>query len=156
MNIDYHIAIEDHFYSVPQALVHQKVEARATARSVEILHRGARVAAHARSFIALRVHHVAGTPAGRAPRAPGVVAGAADPLGRAARRGLRRGDPPHLSIRPHPEQGYRACLGLLRLERQHGAVRLEAACARALLLGSATLSNRRLDPEATHREFGGE
>jgi hypothetical protein len=43
-----------------------------------------------------------------------------------------------LSSRPHPEQGYRACLGLLRLERQHGAVRLEAACARALLLGSAT------------------
>jgi hypothetical protein len=51
VNIDYHIAIDDHFYSVPQALVHQKVEARATARNVEILHRGVRVAAHARSYV---------------------------------------------------------------------------------------------------------
>lgn len=43
VNIDYHIAIDEHFYSVPQALVHRKVEARATARSIEVLHRGERV-----------------------------------------------------------------------------------------------------------------
>jgi hypothetical protein len=41
-----------------------------------------------------------------------------------------------LTTRLHPEQGYRSCLGLLKLEKQHGTRRLEAACARALALGS--------------------
>jgi transposase len=36
-----------------------------------------------------------------------------------------------LERRRHPEQGYRACLGLLRLGRRHGDARLDAACARA-------------------------
>jgi transposase len=36
-----------------------------------------------------------------------------------------------LASRPHPEQGYRACLGLMRLGRRYGGVRLEAACERA-------------------------
>ena len=67
-----------------------------------------------------------------------MVAGTADPLGEqhgvACAEVIRR----ILASRPHPEQGYRACLGLLRLEKQHGAARLEAACARALILGAAT------------------
>jgi hypothetical protein len=41
-----------------------------------------------------------------------------------------------LADRPHPEQGYRACLGLMRLGRLHGADRLEAACHRAERLRS--------------------
>ena len=89
VNIDYHIAIEDHFYSVPHALVHQKVEVRATARSLEILFRGARVAAHERALPALPTRPYPNI-ARCASRASGVVPGTTDPLGRAARGGLWR------------------------------------------------------------------
>ena len=43
-----------------------------------------------------------------------------------------------LTNRPHPEMGYRACLGLLSLARKYGQHRLEAACQRALAIGSPT------------------
>jgi hypothetical protein len=43
-----------------------------------------------------------------------------------------------LENRPHPEQGYRACLGLLNLAKTYGEARLEAACRRALTIGSPT------------------
>src|SRR5580658_5015540 len=137
VNIDYHIAIEDHFYSVPQALVHQKVEVRATARSVEILYRGARVAAHERSFTRFAhttlPEHLPAAHRAHLEWSPGRLIRWGKQHGAACAEVIRQ----ILSSRPHPEQGYRACLGLLRLERQHGAARLEAACARALLLGSA-------------------
>lgn len=41
-----------------------------------------------------------------------------------------------LRDRPHPEMGYRSCLGILRLEKTYGAERLEAACERALLVNA--------------------
>jgi transposase len=41
-----------------------------------------------------------------------------------------------LTSRPHPEQGFRACLGILRLGKSYGPDRLEAACGRAILLKS--------------------
>ena len=137
VNIDYHIAIEDHFYSVPQALVHQKVQVRATARSVEILYRGQRVASHARSFTRFAYttlpEHLPAAHRAHLEWSPGRLIRWGEQHGAACAEVIRH----ILASRPHPEQGYRACLGLLRLERQHGAARLEAACARALLLGSA-------------------
>jgi transposase len=138
VNIDYHVAIEDHFYSVPQALVHQKVEVRATAGSIEILHRGQRVAAHVRSYTRFGyttlAEHLPAAHRAHLQWSPGRLIHWGEKHGSACGEVIRR----ILASRPHPEQGYRACLGLLRLERQHGAERLEAACARALLLGSAT------------------
>ena len=41
-----------------------------------------------------------------------------------------------LRSQPHPEQGYRACLGIMRLGRRYGAERLEAASRRAEQLRS--------------------
>lgn len=41
-----------------------------------------------------------------------------------------------LATKRHPEQGYRSCLGLLRLGKSYGDDRLEAACNRALAIGS--------------------
>jgi transposase len=138
VNIDYHIAIDDHFYSVPQALVHQRVEARATARSVEVLHRGERVAAHERSYVRFGYttlpEHLPAAHRAHLEWSPGRLIRWGEKHGAACGEVIRR----ILASRPHPEQGYRACLGLLRLERQYGVQRLEAACARALLLGSAT------------------
>jgi transposase len=45
-----------------------------------------------------------------------------------------------MAERPHPEQGYRACLGIIRLSSTYGATRLEAACERALAIHSHTYS----------------
>lgn len=36
-----------------------------------------------------------------------------------------------LKSRPHPEQGYRSCLGIMRLAERYGVTRTEAACAKA-------------------------
>ena len=58
-------------------------------------------------------------------------------LGRQDRAGHRRAwSPKILASRPHPEQGYRAALGIIRLAGRYGAERAEAACARALRLRS--------------------
>jgi len=137
VNIDYHVAIEEHFYSVPHALVHQSLEVRATARSIEILHRGRRVAAHPRAFTRFAhtttPEHLPAAHRAHLEWTPGRLVRWGETHGVACAEVIRR----ILATRLHPEQGYRSCLGLLRLEKQHGAQRLEAACARALALGSA-------------------
>ena len=65
-----------------------------------------------------------------------------------------------LTDRPHPEQGYRSCLGILRLEKRYGPERLEAACARALVAGARSYKHvdailkhglDRLEAESTDR-----
>ena len=43
-----------------------------------------------------------------------------------------------LQRKPHPEQGYRACLGMMRLGRDYGHERMEAACCRALALDACS------------------
>jgi transposase len=132
VNLDYHVELERHFYSVPHALVHERVELRFTQTSVEVFHKGQRVAAHRRdpmpgTFTTEAAHmpkahqkHLAWTPTrliewGRTigPETKTLVAAI-------------------LADRPHPEQGYRSCLGILRLEKQYGPERLEAACRRAV------------------------
>src|SRR5215203_6846907 len=135
-NIDYHVEVTHNFYSVPYQLVHQRVEARATQATVEVFFGGRRVAAHAR--LSGRGHFV--TQAEHMPRAhrahaewtPSRLIAWADQSGPATGR-LVAGI---LERRPHPEQGYRACLGLMRLGRVHGTDRLEAACDRAERLRS--------------------
>ena len=133
VNIDYHIEIDHHYYSVPHALRGEKVEARLTAATVEIFHKGPRVASHARSFA--RGRHT--TIAGHMPVAhqkhlqwsPTRLIDWAGKVGSSTARLVEA----ILAERPHPEQGYRSCLGILRLERRYGNQRLEAACARALV-----------------------
>ncbi len=134
VSIDYHIAVENHFYSVPYRLVRKQVEVRLTASTVEVLHDGHRVAAHTRSrrkggFTTDPTHrpkahreHLEWTPS------------------RMIRWAQKTG--PHtaaivtriLEERPHPEQGYRPCLGILRLGERYSPERLEAACHRALAI----------------------
>lgn len=136
VNIDYHIAVEKHFYSVPYALLRATVDVRLTATMCEILHRGTRVAAHPRRH------------------APG--ASSTDPAHRPTAhaqhqewtpsRLVRWGDAigpatgalvAHLlAAMPHPAHGYRACLGLRSLDRRFGSARLEAAAQRAQATGA--------------------
>ena len=51
VNIDYHIEVERHYYSVPYALVHQQMDVHLTGETVEVIHRGVRVASHVRSYL---------------------------------------------------------------------------------------------------------
>ena len=136
VHIDQHVEFEGHRYSVPHSLVGQALEARITARAVEILHRGERVACHLRcahkgGFTTVPEHlsaahraHLAWTPERLIHW--GTSIGVA--TGRIVTRLLEE--------RQHPEHGYRACLALLSLARRYGKPRLEAACLIALELGT--------------------
>ena len=150
VNIDYHVAVDWNFYSVPHALVGQPVTVRQTLGTVEILHRTRRVAAHPR-FRTGRGQYST-TPEHR-PRShqkhlewtPGRLIEWAGKTGPACGDLVRR----ILEDRPHPESGYRSCLGIMRLSRLYGAQRTEAACRRALALG--TCSYRSLNSILEHK-----
>jgi transposase len=148
VNVDYHIEVHRHYYSVPYALVHEIVDVRLTAATIECFHRGVRVAAHARDDTPGR--HT--TVAAHMPKAhqqhlewtPSRLTDWARTIGPQTAALVAA----ILADRPHPEQGYRSCLGLLRLGRRHGDTRLEAACARALAAGAR--SYRHVDSILKH------
>ena len=136
VNIDYHIQVRHAFYSVPHQLGRCEVDVRMTAHTVEIFHKHRRVAAHVRIRGKGRyATHSAHMPAAHRAQAGWTPSGL-------IRWGRRTG--PHtaafveqlLESRPHPEQGYRSCLGLRQLLRAYGAERLEAACRHALDIGT--------------------
>src|SRR5579859_7554920 len=136
VNIDYHIEVDRHYYSVPYQLVGEVVEVRLTASTVEILRRHRRVASHLRSF--MRGHHT--TEPAHMPAAhrrhlewtPSRIEKWAERTGPSTAE-LVRGV---MQARPHPEQGFRSCLGILRLGKEFGDDRLEAASRRALAIQS--------------------
>jgi len=138
VGVDYHCEVDFHYYSVPHALVGREVEVRYTAATVECFHRSVRVASHVRSY--QRGAHT--TLAEHMPKSH--RAHAEWSPRRLLEWGARIGPNTaavvdyQLTHKPHPEQGYRACLGLLALARHYGETRLEAACARAVALGSLT------------------
>jgi transposase len=135
VNIDYHIQVDWHNYSVPYRFIQQTVEVRLSERTVEIFHRSQRIALHPRSrqrggFTTDPAHrpkahqrHLEWTPS----RLIGWAERQVGPQCAAAVRYI-------LEHKPHPEMGYRSCLGLMRLSRHHGRPRLELACQRALVL----------------------
>jgi transposase len=136
VNQDYHIEMQGHHYSVPHTLARQQVEVRFTLAIVEILYQSRRVASHPRSFerdkhTTLREHMPAGhleymewTPE----RLAAWAAKKGECVSRMARAIMEEAD--------HPALGFKASLGLLRLEKLFGADRLEAACLRALHFGT--------------------
>jgi len=138
VNIDYHIEVERHYYSVPYQLVRVEVEARLSAHTVEIFHRGQRVASHRRSSQPGR--HT--TIASHMPR-PHREYAEWTPR-RLVEWALKTGPATGeligeiLTRRRHPQQGFRSCLGILRLGKSYGEARLEAACRRALHIGAAS------------------
>jgi len=130
VNIDYHIEVERHPYSVPYQLIGEELEARYTASVVEIYYKGRRLDSHTRRYDhqpSTKAEHMPSSHRAHAEWTPSRLIHWAEKTGPAAGR-LVAGI---LKSRPHPEQGYRACLGLMRLGRSYGAERLEAACARA-------------------------
>jgi transposase len=132
VNIDYHVEVAGHYYSVPHALVGQQVELRIGERTLEVLHKSRRVAAHAidprRGAYTTLAEHMPASHREHAQWSPAKLVAWGERVGAACAAVVRW----QMEHRPHPEQGYRACLGLMRLAREYGAERLEAACARAL------------------------
>jgi len=131
VNIDYHVEFEGHYYSVPHALVGQAVDLRITANTVEVLHGQKRMAAHAlnprKGAHTTTPEHMPASHRAHLQWTPGKLIAWGEGVGAATAAVVRW----QMEHRAHPEQGYRACLGLMRLGRQYGADRLEAACARA-------------------------
>jgi transposase len=141
VGIDYHVEIDKHYYSVPHSLIRQPITARITTATIELLHRGRRVAAHLRSYTPRR--HT--TVAEHMPSSHRRYAGwtherlrrAAADIGPETARLVDT----ILERKPHPEQGFRACLGIVRLLKPYGRARLEAACARALRINGLSYSS---------------
>jgi transposase len=139
VNIDYHVEFEAHYYSVPHRLVGTPVELRITSALVECFAANQRVACHARShkrgaFTTLPEHMPASHRA-HLEWTPQKLIDWGKRIGVSTAAVVTW----QLQHRPHPEQGYRACLGLKRLAREFTPARLEAACARALSIRSPQL-----------------
>ena len=136
VNLDYHVEIDHHYYSVPHPLLHERLEARITATGVELFHHGQRVAAHARSFVRGKPTtcpaHMPKAHQAHAEWQPSRFIRWAATIGPQTAALVAA----ILADRPHPEQGYRSCLGILRLAKRYDPARLEAACARALAAGA--------------------
>ncbi len=138
---DYHVEIDKHYYSVPYKLLREKVWARITARTVEVFHRGKRVASHIRSS-SNRQHttvddHMPKAHRGYASWTPERICAQACEIGSSTAALVEI----ILRERRHPEQGFRSTIGIVRLAKSHGPERLEAACARALKIGARSYSS---------------
>jgi transposase len=136
VGLDYHVEVEKHYYSVPHQLLREKMWARITARTVEVFFRGKRVAAHARSS-SNRKHttireHMPSSHQRYADWTPERLKRLAGEIGRNTSALV------HIILREraHPEQGFRASIGIVGLARLHGRERLEAACGRAIEIGA--------------------
>ena len=141
VGIDYHVDVEKHYYSVPHQLLRETVWARYTAKTVELFVRGLRIAAHVRAssdrkHTTIRGHmpsshqrHADWTPE-RLKRKAGEIGSHAAALVEVIMRD-----------RPHPEQGFRASLGIIRLVKSYGRERVDAACKRALEIGARSYTS---------------
>jgi transposase len=136
VNVDYHVEADGHYYSVPHTHLHAQVDVRVSAGTVEILRNGGRIASHVRSHQRGRhtttPEHMPAAHRAHLEWSPSRIinwAGTIGPQTRALAEAI-------LASRPHPEQGYRSCLGILRLGKRYGDSRLEAACARAMTAGA--------------------
>jgi transposase len=143
VGVDYHVEVENHFYSVPYRFARSEVEVRLTGRTVEIFVKGERIAAHIRGsgngkHTTLADHmpsshrRYADWTIGRIRRDAALIGPATAALCDLI-----------LERRPHPEQGFRSCLGILRLAGAFGVARLEAAATRAIEIGALTYGSVR-------------
>ncbi|MCL4368738.1 MAG: IS21 family transposase [Actinobacteria bacterium] len=138
VGIDYHLELEKNFYSVPYQLARDEVDVRYTSGTVEILFRGSRVASHPRRFgrgeySTLR-EHMPESHRRYLEWSPGRLVSWAETVGPETAALVTA----ILERRTHPEHGYRACLGIMRLAKHYPPARMEAASRRALALGATS------------------
>lgn len=158
VDMDYHIDLDGHRYSVPHQYAHKKVEIRFTATMVEVLCRSRRIASHFRSA----VKGGASTVPAHMPKAhqahlewtPSRLIAWAATIGVATKVVVEH----TLASQPHPERGYRTCLGFMRLAKLCGKDRLEASCFRAVAIGAPTYRSVKsmLDARLEHAPIPGQ
>src|SRR5262252_1451366 len=128
---DYHVEVEWHYYSVPFRLLRETIEARYTDRTVELFHKSVRVASHARSYGAHKhttlPEHMPSSHRRYAEWTPARMLRMAGNIGPATVALFEV----IMKAKPHPEQGFRSCLGIIRLVDSYGPQRIEAAAKRA-------------------------
>ncbi len=132
VQLNYHIEVDHHYYSVPYQLLHERLDIRLTAAIIEAFHKGERVAAHTRSYAkggyTTLPEHMPPSHRYYAEWNPARFIQWAGKTGEATARLVEA----VLAGRPYPEQGYKACLGIINLTRDYEPVRVEAAARRAL------------------------
>jgi len=132
VGIDYYIVADKHFYSVPYQLVGEQVDVRLSQSTVEILYKNRRVASHIRSFVeggyTTNPDHRPKSHQAHLEWTPSRIISWAQKTGPATAALVER----IMRSRPHPEMGYRSCLGIIRLSKQYGAERVETAAVRPL------------------------
>lgn len=162
VGMDYHIALDGHYYSVPYRLVKKELDVRYTKNTVEIFHKGQRIASHQRNYhkgkhTAIPEH----MPKGHQEYAkwtPDRIINWANTNGNFTGKLAEK----IIATKMHPQQGYRSCLGIMRLGKSYGDNRLEAAAKRALHIGaysyksveSILKNNLDQQPLPTESEYG--
>jgi len=138
VNIDYHVELEHNFYSVPYRLAREEVDVRYTAGTLEVLYAGDRVASHPRRWgrgeYSTNPEHMPEAHRRYLEWSPGRIIGWAETVGPETAALVSA----ILERRPHPEHGYRGCLGIMRLAKHYPPERMEAASRRALHLGATS------------------
>jgi len=149
VHIDYHVEVDRHYYSVPFTLRGKQLQARFSANTVECFYLGKRIASHVRSYMRGRhttlSEHMPEKHRQMGQWSPKRFMQWAEKTGPATAQLITN----VLGARKHPEQSYRSCLGILRLGKTYGDVRLEAACRRALILN--TYAVRSIESILKHR-----
>ena len=135
INVDYHVEIDRHYYSVPYQLIKKQIDVRIGDGTIECFYNNKRVASHIRSCLQGRhttvKEHMPRSHQKWAQWTPDRFIRWAEKIGHQTTRLIKQ----LLSSRPHPQQGFRSALGILRLAKGYGDNRLEAACQRAMIIG---------------------
>ncbi|MBI2535117.1 MAG: IS21 family transposase [Deltaproteobacteria bacterium] len=143
VNIDYHIEVERHYYSVPFRLIREKIHVRLTAHTVEAFFKGERVLAHVRSYIpyghTTLKEHMPPAHQKYLEWTPSRIVSWAEKIGPQTATLVQK----IIESRTYPEQAYRSCLGILRLEKHYPKERLEKAAGRALKFSALSLRSLR-------------
>jgi len=139
VNVDYHVEFDGHYYSVPHRLVGAKLDVRVTGPLLECFSANQRVASHALSAVrggfTTTPEHMPASHRAHLEWTPAKLIAWGERIGVSTAAVVSW----QMTHRPHPEQGYRACLGLLALARKYSAPRLEAACTRAMAIRAPNL-----------------
>lgn len=140
---DYHVEVDGHWYSVPFRLIRELVDVRLAGATVEIFHKGQRVASHARApnrrGHTTIAEHMPSAHRRHGQWTPQGLLAAAARIGPSTAAFCEA----VMADRPHPEQGFRTCLGILSLAKSYGPERLDAACRRGLSIKARSVASIR-------------
>ena len=141
VNLDYHVLVDHHDYSVPYQRATDEVEIRISASTVEVFYKNKRCASHVRSFeyggTTTNPDHLPASHKKHFEESDESFETWAATIGTQTLELVRT----ILIERPHPEHGTRSCRGLQSLGRKYPLERLEAACSRALIAGARSYTN---------------